>query len=473
MNLIDLLHHPITACLPSLRRQPRAAVARRIDDRPRIECLESRIAPSNLLVAVAGHTLNITGDSAGNQAIIQGDVDPTIFHVFSGVDTINQGNNVFDTPPGVTSISIKMLGGVDAVIFNTAVHFDLAGSLTINGGDGANSVTTTDLKVEKNFSITNGTNAAGTDANHLTNLFVGGSLTIKNGDGDTSTTLDRNAAATATDFSTILGSLSITNGSGRDDILIKDTNVGKNVTISNGHADAGAVAGRTQIFNGKNVSSRSVIGGNVSVTYMDGSGSTIDGIWDTEILGNVTFNHSTGAFTTNFDGLATSVPVVIRGNLTMKGSGANTINVGTTNLKTGLDVGKSLTITTGSSVDKFITNKLQVGGATKLTLGNGANVANFDDSTFIGAFALTMGADYDTVSLDITAGSSSATIFEKPVSIKLGIGGNELRLAGSNDANQSLIIYSSFVINEPTISLMVQNSAQIFFPFGGKIVTTV
>ena len=437
-----------------------------------IEPHEARIAPANLLVTVVGHTLNITGDSAANNLIIQGDADPTVFHLASPTDTINGVAVPVATPIGITSISIKMLGGDDTVTFGNTVHIDLAGSHTINGGDGANTVATTDLKVEKNFSITNGTNTAGNDANHLTNLFVGGSLTIKNGDGDTSTTLDRNAAATATDFSSILGSLSITNGSGKDDNLIKDMNVGKNVTISNGHADVGAVAGRTQIFNSKNVSSRSVIGGNVAVSYTDGHGSTTDGIWDTKILGNVTFNHGTGAFTTNFDGLATSAPVVIRGNLIVKGTGAHTINVGTTNLKTGLDVGKSLTIATGSGVDTVISNKLEVGGATKLTLGNGDSTVNIDDSTFAGTFALTGGADFDTVNLETTAGSSSATNFEKPVSLQLGVGGNGYSLAAFDDANQALIIDSSFVFNLPTNSHASGNDAQVFFPFGGTIVFT-
>ena len=470
MNLIDLIPHPVAGSLQSLRRQPRAAVARRIDNRPRIECLESRIAPSNIFVAVAGHTLNVTGDSAGNQLTIQGDADPTLFHLSSAGGSINGLFFPFTTPTGITSISIKLLGGDDSVSFGNTVHIDLMGSLTIDGGDGANSVTTTDLKVEKNFSITNGTNIGGTDTNALTNLSVGGALTIKNGNGDSSTTIGRTAAG----ISTILGNLSITNGSGRDTNQIEDTNVGHNVTITNGHADFFMVAGLTKIYNAVNASSRSLIGGNVSVTYLDGNTAQYDGIWDTEILGNVTFNHGTGAFTTYFDGFKTSVPVVIRGNLTMKGTGGNDVTAGAHDMKTGLIVGKSLSITSGSGPDALIFNKLEVGGATKLLLGDGGNAATIDDSTFIGTFALTTGAGTDAVNLDTTAGTSSATIFEKPVVIKLGAGSDSVQLAGFDDANQSLIIYSSFVIHPGDGSFFpLQNPAKEFFPFGGGIVFAV
>ena len=43
-----------------------------------------------------------------------------------------------------------------------------------------------------------------------------------------------------------------------------------------------------------------LIGGNVAVTNSSGNVSEYDGIWDTEVLGNVTFNHGPGEFMTQF-----------------------------------------------------------------------------------------------------------------------------------------------------------------------------
>src|SRR5262249_43396469 len=158
--------------------------------------------------------------------------------------------------------------------------------------DGANSVTATDLKVEKNFSITNGTNTSGSDQTSLANLTVGGSLTINNGSGDTSIHLNGNSAGT----SAVQGSITITNGSGEDDLQITDMNVGGNLSVNDGHGNASGIAGYTEIFNTSNTSFRSTIKGNVTVSYLDGNTTFFnDGIWDTEVQGNVTFNHGSGS----------------------------------------------------------------------------------------------------------------------------------------------------------------------------------
>jgi len=76
------------------------------------------------------------------------------------------------------------------------------------GGNGANNVAATDLEVEKNLTILNGTNTAGSDLNNLVNLTVSRSVTINNGAGNTSTTIQRNSAG----LSSIGGSVLITNG---------------------------------------------------------------------------------------------------------------------------------------------------------------------------------------------------------------------------------------------------------------------
>ena len=56
----------------------------------------------------------------------------------------------------------------------------------------------------------------------------------------------------------------------------------------------------TEIYNEFN-GVRAVIGGNVAVSYVTGQCDDFQGIWDTDIRGNVSFNNGSGIFETNFD----------------------------------------------------------------------------------------------------------------------------------------------------------------------------
>ncbi len=459
-----------------------------------IEILEARIAPANITASVAGHVLTILGNDGDNNVTL--DLFGTDasglpeFAISSTSDLINGSVLQFVTPTGVTDVSIKMLGGDDTVTFNdSSVPIHLKGGLKIDGGDGANKVTTTDLTVDKNMSITNGT--AGVGKNHdneLADLTVGGALAINNGQGDTHTDIFRNSAG----ISTIVGNLSITNGTGRDGTFINDTSFGHNVTIKNGHGDVAGFAGLTRFYNDLNTVN-SVIGGNLSVSYVDGDVDPLnpsDQIQDTAILGNVTIDHGTGNFTTDFDGDQTTLPVVIRGSLTMKGTGNNTIEAGTQFNETGLIVGKNLTVTNGNGLATLLWNKLEVGGATKLTLG-GANDITISDSGFTGAFAATFGDGgsnaqiYDSIfagtftstvgdggasfSIDSATGTTLPTIFEKAVLFKLGDGGVTLNLDGTHDASQQVIIDSTFVIKTGGGGFTPVFGGREVFPLGTSI----
>src|SRR5262249_9667620 len=151
---------------------------------------------------------------------------------------------------------------------------------------------------------------------------------------------------------------------------------------------------------------------------------------------NVTFKHGSATAVTNFDEFVTSLPVIIRGNLTLMGSGANTVTVGTQYGHTGLVVGKNLTITTGGAADGLTFNKLQVVGKTLLTLGNGTNSVSIDDSVFTGAFGLTTGSGTDTVNLDRTIGTTAPTVFTGAALLSQGAGDDSVVRAGGTDANQ-------------------------------------
>jgi len=67
-------------------------------------------------------------------------------------------------------------------------------------------------------------------------------------------------------------------------------------------------------------------------------------------------------------------------------------------------------------------------------------------------------------------GSSAPTTFQRPVLIVLGAGNEVVGLVGYTDANQELIVLSTYVIHRGTGDLTtVQNPAQMIFPFGTSI----
>jgi hypothetical protein len=435
--------------------------------RPCLEHLERRLVPANLTASFSPvtHTLTVLGDAQDNAVTIKGDAgDRTHFTLSSSTGTINNSHAAFSSPSGVKNLAIQLLDGTDSVIFDNTVHIDLLGTLAINGGNGANSVAGSDLTVEKSVVITNGTNTTGTDQFELNNLSIKGSLTINNGNGQSFTQIQRSSAG----ISSIVGNLSITNGTGKDEFYLVDTNVGGSVTINNGHGGSG-VAGRIDIFNALNTAYRSLIGGNLTVTYLDGDVLSHDGLFDLEVMGNVTLNHGSGAFGTSIDGYQTTLPVLIHGNLTITGTGANSINIGSLFLNTGLIVGKNFTVTTGSGADSLAVNKLQVYGISKWSLGDGANSVTIDDSLFGGTFTLLTGAGNDTFNLEMTAGSSSLTVFDKAVVLSFGNGSDTGQIAFQHhDANQGIVAYSTFVVLRGWDS-WGQDPGQEFFPLGGFV----
>ncbi len=433
-----------------------------------LEPLGRRDVPANLTVtyAAASHTLTIVGDDAVNDVTIQGDAaDKTHFFLTSTTGDINNVPGPFATKSGVQNINIRMLAGNDTVTFGNTVPIELAGSLSVNGGDGANTLSTTDLTVKKNFAVTNGVHTGGTATTDLANLTVGGGLSIRNGSGDTFTFIHRNTAGT----SAVVGNVTVTNGTGQDVFFMGDMNVGGSVAVANGHGD-GVTAGRTTIYNFANTAARSVIRGSVTVSYLDGDMSAFDALVDTEVRGNVTLNHGAGRFATYFDGYKTSVPVVIRGNLTITGTGPQTVDIGRQYNKTGLVVGKTFAVTAGVGDDFLSLNNLDVSGATRFNLGAGANQVSIDDSVFGGTFALTTGAGIDTINFDTTAGTTQATTFHGAVTIIEGAGVDTLTLAGTADTGQGLVILSTFTVHHGVEGeTITENLSHESFPFGNVV----
>jgi hypothetical protein len=335
------------------------------------------------------------------------------------------------------------------------------GSVSINGGDGDNSVATTDVSIGKSFAITN---ATGNDSTRLNCLNVFRSLTINNGNGDSDTRVFRDSVG----MSAVGGSLNIANGTGADLNSLSDTYFGSSVTIYNGHGRPLGPAGNTSFTNVLNTNARSVVRGSVTVSYLDGDGN--DRLSDTDFRGNVTINAGTGKYFLDIDHLNTAAPTLVRGNLTVRGSGRCAVSAGTAAAAEGLSVGKNFTVVTGPEPDFVILNKVDVGGATRLSLGGGENTVAIDDSTFVGSFALTTGSGNDLVSLDATTASVAPTVFGGPVVINLVAGDDTVNRAGTSDPNQLLIVLSTFIMHHG-LGNDTDNTSPTheFYPFGTSI----
>jgi len=427
-----------------------------------LQTLEGRLAPANLTVAFSPltHVLTVTGDNEANDLTVQGDgSDPTHFTLTS-TGTINGVAGPFSTPSGVRSMAIRLLANNDQVGFGNVPGVHLTGFLSIDGGDGANTVLASGLAVGKGFTITNG---LGNDTTTLTDVSIGGSLTVRNGSGDSTVKVAR----ASTSIPAIGGSVLIINGAGRDTTDLTDVNVGGGVIVRNGLADATGIAGSTQIFNNFNPGFRSQIRGGVSVSFLDGDQFGASSLSDVEVGGDVTFAFGPGVFTANFDAFSVLQPVVVRGNLTVTGTGAGTVNLGEVYSSGGLVVGKALRVTTGSAADNVNMFNVEVGGATNLKLGDGDNNVTIDDSLFVGAFNLTTGAGGDTFQIDTKTTTTAATTFKRPVTIIEGAGVDNLTLAGGINFFQAVVVLSTFRVHHGSeADVFTPNAADLIFPFG-------
>lgn len=433
--------------------------------RLRLQQLEGRDTPGNLTVSFAAvtGTLTVTGDGAANQVTVSGDpADPTHFSLSSPTDTFNGAPGPFATASGVKNLVFRMGAGNDAVGLANSPPIQLAGSLTVDGGDGANQVTAADLTVARGVTIRNGTNAAGTDIITLLNLNVGRGVTVANGEGDTSTEIKRTTAG----LSTVRGSVSVTNGTGSDNTALIDLNVGGNVTVRNGKPNAGGITQSTYIFNDFNTI-RSVVRGNVLFTHTSGAGFT--GLWDVDVGGNVTLAVGSGSFTTSLDGYRTQVPVLIHGNLTITGSGANAVNLGQNLANVGVDVGRNLTVISGAGPDTVQAYRLRVGGATRIALGDGDTTTAIDDSVFAGTFTLTAGAGSDTLDIEPRTGTTGETLFHKAFLVRFGTGWSNTMMNGF-DVGQAVLFGATAVIHTgPDGGGLGTSGSRVVLPFGLEV----
>lgn len=427
-----------------------------------LERLEPRIAPA--VITVAGHTLKIVGEAGDTGLTITDDVSQGV--VSFTVAYSKSGAPATKTVGGITDIAIQ-LGGFPGVNFDgSSIAVALQGGLTISA-TGPSLITASHLDLGKNLTFTGGT---GFDQVGLTDLIVGGNATFKVGDGSSSIGIGRSSAG----VSFIHGNLSVTAGAGEDLFSLVDTNVGGNLTAAFGKADPTSHNAGTFSTGLSHNAVQGAIGGNLSVSYLDGTSSTNvgDNLFDYRVGGNATFSYGgAGDLRLHIDGSALPLPVVIAGNLAVKGSASKVVYAGLGGNARGVSVLKGFTYTGGPSVDNLFASKLQVGGATRLALGDGPSNTEIDDSLFVGAFSLTTGKGSDVIGLETTTGTALPTVFQSTATVKLGAGSNAATLSGSSDNGESVVAWRNFSIVAGTGNNVgaTFDYPHFIFPFGGEI----
>jgi hypothetical protein len=298
---------------------------------------------------------------------------------------------------------------------------------------------------------------------------IKGKVFIRNGDGDTSTVFRGNTQVSS------VGSVTVINGVGEDGDSLFSTSVAGSVVFKNGLPRASDnLAGYLEIYNNSGSAGRSIIGGNLSVSFKDGiinSGVTV--ISDVEVRGNVVFNYGSSSADIPFDGQNVELPVLVHGNVTISGTGPAIVSTGIYDEGTGLVVDKKLSITTGGQADTVTLRRLLVNGPTVINTGDGVDTITIDDSRFLGpkpsaalpfAVRLLTGPGGDTVNIDTTILPGFATQFVSTVLVSMGSGTDTLNLGASGDATRQVQLFhkAKFDGGPDSDTLVQSNVVSIF-----------
>ncbi|WP_166831094.1 Calx-beta domain-containing protein [Thalassoroseus pseudoceratinae] len=398
-------------------RRPLDVATERLEDRTLL----------TTLVEINSGTLTITDDAGGNS-----NDDLTISHSGGTYTIVDNGGLTIDvssifgatgsgtstvTVPdaGVTGIEFALLGGNDTVAV-TSVQTGLTGGLTVNGGDGDNTLTFTGVTVEGNVNIIT---EDGVDDVLLDGLTVTGNLSVSLGGGDDTLFINHDAAT-----SLYSGIADLDLGDDNDSMRI-DSAIGGEVTFeSDLTIDLGEGDQTLNLFN-----ERFVVEGNF--TLRAGSGNNITPLANSirpSVVGDVSFLFGDGDNRINYAGS-------VGGRLIYRAGNGNNDIVLTETIASGGQTEYVVDIRTGSGDDTFTlagTTGAVISGC--VLLDGGTNV--FDQSNW------TLDSDWTLV----TSGPANMP--------EISLAGDTLVVEDAVASDSSLSIQSDttnsqFVIHDP------------------------
>lgn len=334
---------------------------RRLD----LESLTERIVPAVSAISFMNGNLSVRLDSQGGNLTLQGNNNN--FRILFNSTAV--GNLAGYNLGG--SLSVLGGNGNDTVVLEqqaTGTSYRIPGALTVNLGNGTDSLSTTDT------------------------LNVGGLANINMGNGKDTVSF----AEGATDSTTISNYMTVIMGQGNDTFNA----IGGNLTVFGYSTISGA--------NDVELTGNAVTLSSVSIqNAMAETNNNVLNLGATTTLnGNLVYTSNSRTETIGFDGST------ILGNVTLNmGQGASNVTIGST---TNTLIQGNFTVLGGNATDQFTiaaASSSTINGNLNLLLGNGDNTVTFDGdgtSSIGGNVALTTGSGNDAI--NIGSGGNTFTI---------------------------------------------------------------
>ena len=388
--------------------------------------LATNAAAQAVTAKLKGSSLVVTGSESSDTLEIRNDAPSVDSESSSGVTVFlvpSAGTSVNDsTDPvsfdGVKKLKFTMNGGADELTFH---DFNFTGSLSVNGGDGADQVSFLNCDVETGPIKLLG--SAGDDTYDFTTNFLNGPVKISGSTG----LLDIEAD------DTFFLSLSVKGGPGPDLVDLATCNMDT--------AKINLSAGDDQVF-------LAAVGEDQSFTVLLGPGvNSFSCTSDCSIGENLIYRGGTG------DDTVTVQDTSIGERLDVKMfGGANSFTMAS--VASNMQVGEQLIVSGGSGTDEITLTDANgpafpafgVGSGAKLALQGGINDVSGTGFLQIAGMSITLGPQDDTVSLDgcqlqdklsvaLSNGTNSLTINDAVLQDDLfvtgGAGDDTVALTGS------------------------------------------
>lgn len=406
--------------------------------RPRLNCekLEDRDVPAGTVItAMSMGSLFILGDTNDNQITITQAGPNTLAITPTGGTTVD-GSSTTVLRPIFSSLVIRLGTGNDSVTFDLSTPMLIRGNLTIDyGTTGTGDKTTMTSGATSSLTVLGSLAiryAGGNVATTLDNVAIAGNLVVRHGLGDSTFQLDNLLGSGH--FSSVGGSLVVSNTRGMSVNQVNDTNVAGSILCSNHQARvADNAAGSNQIFNVTNTTP-ATIGGSILIVNSNGDSPIGDVIADVNVKGGVGLNLGTGNFNATVSARNASTGPTINGGLGVRGSGAWTGSVALGAPASGLTVKGNLSLGLGNGSATISIDDVHVLMGTSILTGRGNDQLNIDGngsdvgSVFAGGFVAATGPGQDSVT--IGGGAASAlTEFKRGVAVNLGTDDDSLQLA--------------------------------------------
>lgn len=366
----------------------------------------------------------------GNLNINLGNGDDTI--TTKGAFAVNGSANI-NVGNGTDAISLSNAAATDSTTVNGSLTVNmLAGSDTLTANTGALTV--------NGFTTINGGNDVQFKATGATTAVTGvsvllSSVTINSTAGETLA----NSLETAEETQ-LRGNLVFFSGSFTDSVALDGSTILGNATLNLGQG--GSATNQTVILSATNPTTI-----NGSLTVISGNGSDFvdfSNAADTTVSGNVTLNLGNGENIVTLDGTGGSL---IGGALTiLGGSGDDSIAIGSPGNLFSINGSVSITLGNSSTGNNLTFISTQIGGNLSYVGGTGADTVTFTDDAVAnvvgGRVSANMGGGQDTFEIDPAAAAGAGSTAFGSLYLNFGVGSGPDVFTNNSGVDFDIFIYN-------------------------------